>query len=297
MNINYELYRIFYTVALNGSISKAANELYISQPAVSKSIKKLEDELGGAIFKRTKAGVTLTEEGKELFKYVKNGMEYLNNAEVKFKDLIKLESGKIRIGINTTLVRQFLLPYLKEFHKLHPKIIIEICTGNNNYLINRLKNGFIDIMVLNLPFTVNDDIKIIECKKVQDCFCVNKDFKELIHNEVSIKVLEKYPIILQSKGSNTRDFLDNYLNKMNINITPSMSLTSFSLVKDFTINGFGIGYLTKEYIKKELENKELYLIKTKESIPKRSIGIAYSNSVVSFSANELIKIITSKKNS
>ena len=297
MNINYELYRIFYTVALNGSISKAANELYISQPAVSKSIKKLEDELGGAIFKRTKAGVTLTEEGKELFKYVKNGMEYLNNAEVKFKDLIKLESGKLRIGINTTLVRQFLLPYLKEFHKLHPKIIIEICTGNNNYLINRLKNGFIDIMVLNLPFTVNDDIKIIECKKVQDCFCVNKDFKELIHNEVSIKVLEKYPIILQSKGSNTRDFLDNYLNKMNIKITPSMSLTSFSLVKDFTINGFGIGYLTKENKKKELENKELYLIKTKESIPKRSIGIAYSNSVVSFSANELIKIITCKKNS
>lgn len=291
MNINYELYRIFYTVATNESISKAANELYISQPAVSKSIKKLEEELGGNIFKRTKKGVTLTEEGKELFKYVKSGMEYLNNAEVKFKNLMKLESGKLRIGINTTLVREFLLPYLKKFHKLHPKIVIEISTGNNNYLLKKLKDGFIDIMVLNLPFKVNDEIKIIECKKVHDFFCVNEEYKYLVDQKISINDLNKYPLILQGKGSNTRDFLDEYLNKHNICLIPSMSLTSFSLVKDFTLNGFGIGYLTKEYIKKELDNKELFIIQTKENIPERSIGIAYSKNFLSFSANELIKII------
>ena len=115
MNINFELYRVFYTVALNKSISKAAKELFISQPAVSKSIKKLEDELGGNVFKRTKTGVILTEEGKELFNYVSNAMEYLKGAENRFKDLIKLEIGNIRIGINATLMRNYFLPYLKEF--------------------------------------------------------------------------------------------------------------------------------------------------------------------------------------
>ena len=294
MNINYELYRIFYTVAINESISKAANELYISQPAVSKSIKKLEDELGGSIFKRTKKGVTLTEEGKELFKYVKNGMEYFKGAEENFKNLIKLESGKIRIGVNTTIVREFLLPYLKKFHNLHPKINIEIVTGNNKYLEKKLVNGLIDMIVLNLPFNTNNEIEIIECKKVQDCFVVNEDFKYLAKEKMCLKDLNNYPLILQSKGSNTRDFLDSFCTENNVYLSPFMSLTSFSLVKDFTCTGFGIGYLTKEYIKKELDNKILFELNIKEKIPYRNIGIAYSKKVLSFSAKELINII--KKN-
>lgn len=109
-------------------------------------------------------------------------MEYLKGAEDKFKDMIKLEVGTIRIGINTTLARNFLMPYLKEFHSLHSKINIEIITGANKFLMNKLSNGLIDLMVLNLPFKTINDIKIVPCQKVTDCFVVNSNFIELTKN-------------------------------------------------------------------------------------------------------------------
>ena len=113
MNINFELYRIFYVVANHSNITKASEELNISQPAISKSIKNLEDQLGGNLFIRTKRGVILTEEGKEFYNYIKQAMEYINNAEKKFTNLINLETGCIKIGINTTLTKEFLrLAYL-----------------------------------------------------------------------------------------------------------------------------------------------------------------------------------------
>ena len=137
MNINFELYRIFYVVANHSNITKASEELNISQPAISKSIKNLEDQLGGNLFIRTKRGVTLTEEGKEFYNYIKQAMEYINNAEKKFTNLINLETGCIKIGINTTLTKEFLLPFLEEFHSLYPKIDIQIITGLTTELISK----------------------------------------------------------------------------------------------------------------------------------------------------------------
>ena len=125
MNIDFELYRVFYTVANNGNITKASEELNITQPAISKSIKKLEDQLGGQLFVRTKRGVVLTQEGKEFYKYIKNAMEYIANGESKFTELINLESGCIRIGISTTLTKEFLLPYLKNFISYILKLIFK----------------------------------------------------------------------------------------------------------------------------------------------------------------------------
>ena len=123
MNINLELYKIFYVVASHLNITKASKELMISQPAISKSIKTLENQLGGTLFIRTKRGVNLTEEGKIFYNYVKDAMTIINNAENKFKDLINLETGTIRIGISQTLTKHFLLPYLEIFHKTYPKIL------------------------------------------------------------------------------------------------------------------------------------------------------------------------------
>lgn len=294
MNVNFELYRIFYTVAVNGNISKAAQELYISQPAVSKAIKKLEEELGGNIFYRTKKGVVLTEEGKELYNYVKTALEYLNSAENKFKDLMKLESGCIHLGVNTTLTKEFLMPYLEKFHALHPKINIQIFTGSNQYLIKKLKNGLIDLMILNLPCDTSDEIKIEKCITIQDCFVVNKNYKNLLNKKISIADLNNYPLILQAKGSNTRNFLDNFCLNKNICLNPTMELTSYSLVKEFTEIGFGIGYLTKNFISKELKHKNLFELQIKENIPPRDIGIAYLKNSISFSTKELIKIVLSR---
>ena len=105
MNIDFELYRVFYVVANNRNITKASEELNISQPAISKSIKNLEEQLGGQLFIRTKRGVVLTEEGREFYNYIKQAIEYINNAENKFIDLVNLETGCIKIGISSTLTK------------------------------------------------------------------------------------------------------------------------------------------------------------------------------------------------
>jgi len=268
MNINFELYRIFYAVANTGNITKAAEELMISQPAISKSIKNLEEQLGGQLFIRTKRGVILTEEGREFYNYINKAMEYIYNAENKFTDLINLNTGTIKIGISSTLTKQFLIPYLEIFHTKYPKIDIQIVTNVSVELIPKLKNGLIDIMVFNVVDDILDkDIDVIECKEVSDCFVVNKDYKHLLDKNLSFKDLNNYPLILQSKKSNTRTFLDNLTKEYNVTLKPNMELASYSLVVEFVKIGFGIGYVTKEYITKELENKELFELQIKESIP------------------------------
>ena len=293
MNINFELYRIFYTVANHKNITKASKELNISQPAISKSIKNLEEQLGGQLFVRTKRGVILTEEGSEFYNYIKQAIEYISNAENKFTELINLETGCIKIGISTTLTKEFLLPYLEEFHRLYPKIDIQIITNISSELFSKLRNGLIDIIILNLnEKDYGQDINITKCKRITDCFVINKTYSNLINNEISIKELNKYPLILQSKGSNTREFLDDFAKKNNTVLKPNIELASYSLVVEFAKIGLGIGYATKDYIKEELRNKELYEINLKEKIPSRYIGIATSNKHLSnFSTKKLIEII------
>ena len=275
MNIDFELYRIFYVVANHCNITKASEELSISQPAISKSIKNLEEQLGGQLFVRTKRGVVLTEEGKEFYNYIKQAIEYINNAENKFTDLINLETGCIKIGISTTLTKEFLLPYLEEFHSLYPKIDIQVITNLTSDLMPKLRNGLIDIVILNLnDKNYGNDIDIIKCRKINDCFVVNNKYKDLTLKEVSIKDLNNYPLILQAKGSNTREFLDNIARENGVVLKPNIELASYSLVVEFSKIGLGIGYVTKEYINEAIKNKELFELNLKEKIPSRYIGIA-----------------------
>ena len=296
MNIDFELYRIFYVVAKNRNITKASKELNISQPAISKSIKNLEEQLGGQLFFRTKRGVILTDEGKEFYKYISQAIEYIYNAENKFSDLVNLETGCIKIGISTTLTKEFLLPYLEKFHYLYPKIYIQIVTSYTYDLMTKLKNGLIDILILNLNNkNYGNDIEIIKCRKIQDCFVVGEKFKSLASQELSFNELNNYPLLLQAKGSSTREFLDDVAKANNITLKPNIELASYSLVSEFVKIGFGIGYVTRDYVKSAIKNKELFELNLKEKIPNRYIGIALSkNHIPSFSTRKIIKIITEK---
>lgn len=290
MNIDYELYRIFYIVAKNGNITRASKELLISEPAVSKSIKNLEGYLGTPLFTRTKKGVNLITEGITLYEYISKGIEYFKSGEAKFNELINLESGTIRIGINTTLTKEFLMPYLETFHKLYPNINIEIRTNLTSELKSMLKDGLIDMHILNLTNEeTKNDFNIIKCKTITDCFVSNKPIKE----KISIKELNNYPLILQDKNSNTRKFLDDFANKYEITLKPKIEIGSYYLVSEFSRIGLGIGYVTKNYIKNNLDNKELFIVPIKEKIPSREIGILLNkNTTPNFSTKELIKIIT-----
>lgn len=179
MNVDFELYKIFYTVANTKNITKAAKELCISQPAISKSIKNLENQIGGKLFIRTKRGVSLTDEGREIYKYVKIGVEALYNAENKFSEFKNLEIGTIRIGISASLAKHFLMPYLTKFHKNFPNIKLQIISDISENLISKIKNGLVDIIILNTIDFNSNDINIISIKDSQDCFFVNENLKNL----------------------------------------------------------------------------------------------------------------------
>lgn len=292
MNINLESYRIFYHVATNGSISKAAEKLNISQPAVTFQIKSLEEQLQLSLFTRTKRGVILTEEGKVLFDYVKKGIETFNNGENALTNLKNLDSGIIRIGASATVSKHVLMPQLARFHEKYPNIEIRIVNTLTETLVKELRDGNLDILFLNLPMKEDKDLNIKKILTVQDIFIGNKKYYDLTGGKISLQELTKYPLIFQKSPSNTRAYLDNYLKTNNENLKPYMEVVSYNLIMDLVAAGFGIGYATKEFITSELANKSLYEIKVSPSIPKRHIGIVtLKSSIPNFSVNKLISLI------
>lgn len=295
MNINYESYKIFYYVSKYQSISKAANILLISQPAVSYQIKTLEDALGLTLFVRTKQGVTLTDEGKVLFSYVEKGIEAFINGENALTNLKNLDYGNIRIGASATVSKHVLMSYLKEFHKKYPNIEIDITNNLTENLLTELRNGNLDMLLLNLPMKEAKDLKIEKVLDVQDIFVTNKDYYEKINGRIDLKKLNDYPLLFQKKPSNTREYLDQYLKDNKVDLIPKMEIVSYNLIMDFLKIGFGIGYATKEFIKTELKNKELYELNVNPKVPKRFIGIVTLNKTVpNFSVNKLVDLMTKK---
>lgn len=292
MSINLELYKIFYIVAKNESISAAANNLYISQPAITMQIKKLEEQLGISLFTRTKHGVILTDEGKILFDYVKSGIESITNGENVLSNLKNLDSGIIRIGASTTVCRHVVMPYLEKFHENYPNIEIQIVNNLTSTLIKDLRNGNLDILFLNMPSNENKDLKVLPIVDVNDIFVGNKKYYDLTNGKILLKDLINYPLIFQKLPSNTRKYLNNYLQDNNVFLKPQLEVVSYNLIMDLVKAGFGIGYATKEFIKTELENKSLYEIKVTPEVPKRYIGLVYINKKTpNFSTKKLIEMI------
>ena len=275
MNVNYELYKTFYSVAKSKNITKAAHELMISQPAVSKSIKTLEDQVGCTLFIRNKYGVSLTEEGETFYKNIKPAIEMIEHAEETLQETLNLDYGTLSIGVSNTLTRKYLLPYIKKFHEQYPRIKIKISTSPTFELITQARNGLIDFIILNLPYQLPSDFKETTLKEVNDCFIASKDWKELKGKTIPLKEMNNYPLILIAKGSNTRIFLDDFCEKNNIMLSPEMELASHSLVTAFTKIGLGIGYATKEFLKKDLKEQTIFEIKIAPTIPPRQIGATY----------------------
>ena len=293
MNVNLDLYRIFYVVAKSGSISAAADVLFISQPAITFQIKKLEEQLGISLFTRTKHGMILTDEGKVLFDYVKIGIENITNGENALSNLKNLDTGIIRIGASTTVCRHVVMPYLEKFHELYPKIDIQIVNNLTINLVKELRDGNLDILFLNMPMKENKDLKIIPLTTVQDIFVGNKKYYELTKGKITLKELAAFPLIFQKLPSNTRTYLNNYLKDYKIDLKPQLEVVSYNLIMDLVSAGFGIGYATKEFIENELKNKILYEIKVTPKVPKRFIGIAtIDKKTPNYSVNKLIEMMT-----
>lgn len=286
MNINFELYKIFYVVATNKSITKGAEVLMITQPAVTQAIQNLESTLNTTLFIRTKKGVILTNEGEELYKYIKEGMDYFINGTNKLNELKKLDSGVIRIGASTSLTENYLIKYIAKFHRLHPNIEIKIINNLTDNLLKDLRNGSIDI-VIGSKFNENKDLKFSRLFDTEYIFVSNR--KE----DFSNKDILKEKLILQTNPSVLRSSFDEYLKRNNFLANITMEVVSHKLVVESVLAGLGIGLVVKEYVKKELNNNELYEINTNVNLEKREVGyILKDNFILTYAVKEFIRIIT-----
>ena len=292
MNINFELYRIFYVVATVGNITKASQELNISQPAVTKQIKSLEAQLGGDLFIRTKRGVILTENGRAIYNYIKQAMNCFNNAELQFSNLKKLETGVIKIGISTALARLFLMKYLDKFHKEYPNIAIQLFTDPSKVMRKMLKDGSLDILIAKEETCEDEDLEVQRVGTLHQCFIASEYFSELKNRTIPLRDLDEYPILLQKTPSTTRESFDNFCKEHNIEITTKLEIASATLLEDFVKIGLGVGLATREFAEKDIKEGSIFEVKTNPTIPTIPFAlITLKNSFHSFGTNKLIDMI------
>ena len=293
MDINFELYKIFYYVAENLSFSKAAAKLYISQSAVSQAIKTLEDNLNIKLFFRNTKQVKLTNDGEILFRHIEQAYNLIKNGERMIDEINSLERGEIRIGASDTICKYYLLNYFKEFHKLYPKVKILVTNGTSPKCVELLKQGSVDFIISNLPNQYADSsMKIKKIKAIQDVFVAGNQFKELKNREIYLKDLENYPFLMLEKQTATRDFFDNMLVEYGTHIIPEIELGSIDLLVEMAKIGLGISFVWENCIVEQLKSDEIFIVNVKEKIPERYLGIiTHKHIPLSIGAKKFIELL------
>ncbi len=288
MNIDLELYRVFFVVAKHKHMTKASEELHISQPAISQSIKKLEEQLGGTLFLRSNKGMELTEEGKMFYEYVKGALELINNAENEFTSFKNLDKGEIKIGCSTTLTKLVLLDALKRFHPNYPNININITNDLTSNLINDLKLGKLDFVIFNESTIKESNLNLQKIKELKQGFVYNPLFYK---DEVkSFEDLNNYPLILQKEESNSRKLLDYIALNNNVKLIPKMEVVSQELITEFTNIGLGIGFVIIDLAKRNFNDLEE--LKLNKKIPNINVYLATNKSIsLTFASKTFIKYI------
>ena len=276
MNQNLSSYRIFYTVANTGNISKAAKELYISQPAISKSIQKLEESVGCKLFSRSSRGVVLTDEGKLLYEHVSEAFETLTLGEEKLKRSIELGVGHLKIGVSSTLCKYLLLPYLKEFIRQNPHISISISCQSTNDTLKLLEDNKIDIGLIGKPENLKN-IHFDFLEEIEDIFVAAKDYLRNLKARGIQKdhILQSSTLMLLDKNNMTRQYIDDYLQENQIIIKDSIDISDMDLLIDFARIGVGSTCVNKNCVREDLENGTLVEIPLGFPIHKREVGFAY----------------------
>ena len=276
MNQNLSSYRIFYTVANTGNISKAAKELYISQPAISKSIQKLEESVGCKLFSRSSRGVVLTDEGKLLYEHVSEAFETLTMGEEKLKRSIELGVGHLKIGVSSTLCKYLLLPYLKEFIRQNPHISISISCQSTNDTLKLLEDNKIDIGLIGKPENLKN-IHFDFLEEIEDIFVAAKDYLRNLKARGIQKdhILQSSTLMLLDKNNMTRQYIDDYLQENQIIIKDPIDISDMDLLIDFARIGVGVACVIKNFVREDLENGTLVEIPLGFPIHKREVGFAY----------------------
>ena len=276
MEQNLPQYKIFYEVAKAGNISKAAKELYISQPAISKAISKLEDSLGLSLFTRSSRGVQLTSEGEILFEHTREAFDALDRGEQELKRIQEFDIGHLRIGVSNTLCKYILLPYLKTFIDQYPHMKVTIESQATAQTLARLEQQKIDLGLVAEP-SVRRDLAFIPVMDIQDTFVTTPNYLENLYLREGrdTSLFETGNIMLLDTSNMTRHHVDEYMAENNIFPHQILEVTTMDLLIEFAKIGLGIACVIKELVQKELDSGMLVEIPLDIPIHRRTIGFAY----------------------
>ncbi|MGL5258722.1 MAG: LysR family transcriptional regulator [Lachnospiraceae bacterium] len=292
MEHNLNLYYIFYTVATCQNISAAAKELYISQPAISKAISKLEQNLNIVLFIRNSRGVSLTEEGACLYEQLTQAFQCIKNGEDRIKKMNELGVGHITIGVSTTLCKYVLLPYLKKFIQNNPHVKIEVICQSSSKTLMDIDQGTLDIGLVGLVALPEKKKGIVftSIAKIQDTFVTTNNYLNYlkIRDGLSKKsILNNATFIMLEKENLSRKYMDEQLHNSDITLSNIMEVNNMDLLIDFAKIDLGISCVIKDFVLEDLKQKNLIEIKVVDSIPKRELGFVYSTNT--FKENKMIE--------
>lgn len=285
------LYKVFYVVSKTKNISHAANELYISQPAVSKSIKSLENNLNIKLFNRNSKGVSLTKEGKVLFSHIEKAFHEITLGEDNINKLKNKEIGSIKLGISSILGKNYFIPKLEKFINRFPNFKLKIVNNNTTDDLELIKNDDLDLAIVCEPIS-DDDIEFIKLEEAKDIFVASPKYLKSISKD---NIFSEGSFMLLEKNNITRKHIDNYFYNIGISITPDIEASNMGFLIDCAKMGLGITSVLIDFVKEDFKNGNLVEVPLEIPIASRYIGIAYKkNTSLSIAENTLISFLINK---
>ena len=290
--MNYEYYKVFYLVAKHKNITRASEDLYSSQPAVSRVITNMETELNCKLFIRNKAGVRLTKEGEELFERISDPCSKLIRADADFIKFVKTNETTVYIGATVTALACFLFDFFQTYRKKHPNIHFKIHTGSSSRMISELKNGNLDVVFNTTPFNGAENLTVHKVHEFNDILIGGTAYKALEGKLLSISDLKKYPMILLSQGMSFREHVDDFFAKHGERIAPIMEADSSSLIVPIVEKNWGLSLVPEKMAEPFIGSGQIVKLDLAESLPKRHVTVVIDRSQsVSAPVMQMLKMI------
>ena len=289
---NLEYYKVFYYVAKTGSLTLAAGELLISQPAVSQSLKQLETALRTKLFVRASRGIRLTAEGELLYSYVAKGCEQIALGEQRLKQMLNLELGEIHIGASDMTLQFYLLPYLELFHERYPAIKVNVSNAPTPETLANLRENKIDLGVVSTPFDDREDLCAVQVREIEDVFVAGRKFIRYKNRMLDLQELEKMPIIYLDGATSTRNYMDAFLVQNGVHIQPEFQLATSDMIVQFALRNLGVGCVMRDFAKGYLEDGRLFELRFNLIIPKRHFSVVTNpRNPLSAAARNLLQLM------
>ena len=290
MDINYELYKVFYHVATTLSFSEASRQLYISQSAVSQSVKTLEKKLGTPLFIRSTKSVQLTPEGETLLRHIEPAIQLIRQGEINLMEAGSLGGGQLRIGATDTICRYLLIPYLNQYHKLYPKVHIRIINQTSLKCVDLLESGQVDLIVTNYPNSRmgnREQLQVIS--EFHDVFTASRShYPQLENRRVSLKEIQNYPILMLDRHTTTNEFLHQMFRKEQLELIPEIELDSNDVLLDLATIGLGLAFVPEYCL---TDHEKLFPITLAEEMPSRKVVLATAgNASITQAAREFVQL-------